>query len=162
MDYSFIAVIGVAIASCFVTYDKPEQPEYHVAIIDRFYPGDDYYRDEEERLLHTNLHGLLDLDRDRLREPFYHGEIVSILASHPQIEIHRYAMQPDKHPQKEILRQLKNVRKHVFWGEPINAVVLSWSPQHWSVLLSSRCGVRMSPNIKNPCANGVQKTRFGS
>jgi len=126
MGYSFIAAIGVAIASCFTTHDNPVQPTYHVAIVDRFYPGDDYYRDDEDRLLHTNLHGLVDLDRDRLREPFYHGEIVSILASHPAIEIHRYEMQPGAHPQQEILRQLKNVRKHLFWGEPISAVVLSW------------------------------------
>jgi len=129
MDFSLFAVLAVAVSSCLIPHtDAPRmvEPVYHVAVVDRFYPGDDFYANEEERNQQVNLHGLVDLDRDHLREPLYHGEIVSIFASHPAIEIHPYEMREGEHPQKEILRQLQNIRKHVFWGEPIDALILSW------------------------------------
>lgn len=126
MSLSLVAGVALALSGCLAVNQQSDQPVFQVAVVDRFYPGDEYYADEEERLMQMSLHGYVDLDRDHLREPLYHGDIVSILASHPDIQLHPYEMRQGQHPQKEILRQLKNIRKHIFWGDPIHAVVLSW------------------------------------
>ncbi|OZG74783.1 hypothetical protein BTA51_05480 [Hahella sp. CCB-MM4] len=106
--------------------ETENQASYQVAVVDRFYPGDDFYKDAGERKTQRWLYGLVDLDRDQDREPLYHGDIVSLFASAPGIQVRRYVMLQGQPPQQEILRQLKEVRKHVFWGEPIHALVLSW------------------------------------
>ena len=125
MDLSLIAGIALSLSACLLP-ETGYQPSYQVAVIDRFYPGDDYYADAGERSRQRWLYGLLDLDRDKDREPLFHGDIVSLFASDPQIHVLPYVMAQDAPPQQEILRQLKEVRKHVFWGEPLHALVLSW------------------------------------
>jgi len=125
MDLSLVAVISLSLSACLLP-EAELQPSYQVAVIDRFYPGDDYYADAGERSRQRWLYGLLDLDRDKDREPLFHGDIVSLFANDPQIHVRPYVMAQDTPPQQEILRQLKEVRKHVFWGKPLHALVLSW------------------------------------
>ncbi len=125
MDLSLIAGITLSLSAC-VLPETDFQPTYQVVVVDRFYPGDDFYEDAGERSRQRWLYGLVDLDRDRDREPLFHGDIVSLFVNDPQINVLPYVMEQDAPPQQEILRQLKEVRKHVFWGEPIHALVLSW------------------------------------
>ncbi len=126
MDISVVAGLALVLSSCVQPYAEDTGLRFQVAVVDRFYPGDDYYPDEQDRHQQTWMNGYVDLDRDRRREPFYHGDIVSILAAHPSIAVLPYVMQQGRQPQEEIIRRLKDIRKHVFWGEPIHALVLSW------------------------------------
>ncbi|WLQ12734.1 hypothetical protein O5O45_23685 [Hahella aquimaris] len=126
MGFSYFMVAAVLSASCSMEPPEPTQPLYRVAVIDRFYPGDESFASEEDKDMDGWLNGMVDLDRDHKREPLYHGDIVSLLASAPQVEVTPYPLTPGQPAQEEILRQLAEVRKHVFWGEPIDAVVLSW------------------------------------
>ncbi|WP_033417092.1 hypothetical protein [Hahella ganghwensis] len=125
MSLSLVLGLSLSLSACLMP-DTGVQPSYYVAVVDRFYPGDEYYEDAEDRETQRWLYGLVDLDKDSDREPLYHGDIVSLFVSAPGIQVRRYVMSQGKLPQREILRQLKEIRKHVFWGEPLHALVLSW------------------------------------
>ncbi|ARU58946.1 hypothetical protein OLMES_4958 [Oleiphilus messinensis] len=99
---------------------------HQIALVDQFYPGDQYFKSDTERQHHTVLHSFIDIDADQQREPLYHGDIVSRLVSHPDIEIRRFPIQQGQLPIAEILRNLVEIRKYVFWQEPIEAVLLPW------------------------------------
>ena len=125
---SVIFSIALSLSACSFNPEPLDNTEtrFHVAVVDRFYPGDQYFATDEDRVMQNRLNGYVDLDRDRAREPLYHGDIVSLLAAHKEINILPYKMALDQHPQREIVNRLKDIRKHVFWGEPIHALVLSW------------------------------------
>lgn len=101
-------------------------PEYQVALVDKFYPGDQAFEDEEERLMQQALYGMLDIDGDRIREPLFHGDLVRILVQHPLIKILPYSLRHGANPLEELERNLALIRKDLFWGEPIDAVLLPW------------------------------------
>ncbi|ABC27274.1 hypothetical protein HCH_00362 [Hahella chejuensis KCTC 2396] len=146
MGFSYFIVAAVLSASCSLEPPELTQPLYRVAVIDRFYPGDESFASEEDKDMDGWLNGMVDLDRDRKREPLYHGDIVSLLASAPQVAVTPYPLTPGQPAQAEILRQLAEVRKHVFWGEPIDAVVLSWES---STLISAFEKPLRSENVES-------------
>ncbi|WOG25531.1 hypothetical protein [Endozoicomonas sp. 8E] len=100
-------------------------PVYRVAIIDRFFPPAEGFENDEERVLHGWLYGMMDLDDDERREPFYHGDVVRMIASHPQITFIQYPILDGKKPMSEILVNLQNLLAR-YEKQPVDAVLLSW------------------------------------
>jgi hypothetical protein len=94
------AVLGV---SCTFGSLQPEDARYRVALIDEFYPGDQVFASAEERKTARWLHGQIDLDRDWVREPYYHGDIVGMILAHPQVAIVPYTIRDYAKPKQEIL-----------------------------------------------------------
>lgn len=102
------------------------QGNYNVALVDRFYPGDDYFYTNDDKALHIALYGMLDLDRDGNKEPLYHGDIVKRILKHPYINVISYKLSPNSLPIEGLLEQLEAIRRDLFWEEPIDAVLLPW------------------------------------
>ncbi|WP_051785987.1 hypothetical protein [Endozoicomonas numazuensis] len=100
-------------------------PVYRVAIIDRFFPPAEGFENDEERVLHGWLYGLMDLDDDERREPFYHGDVVRLIASHPQITFIQYPILDGKNPMSEILVNIQNILAR-YEKSPVDAMLLSW------------------------------------
>lgn len=98
---------------------------YHIAIIDRFFPPMHSFDNEEDKQRHQWMYGVVDIDRDRQKEPYYHGDIVQLIASHPTFIFMRYPMAGEKQPIDEILDNLRNLSARLE-KQPINALVLSW------------------------------------
>ncbi|WP_245662953.1 hypothetical protein [Endozoicomonas arenosclerae] len=100
-------------------------PVYRVAIIDRFFPPAEGFENDEERVQHGWLYGMMDLDDDERREPFYHGDVVRLIASHPQITFIQYPILDGRNPMSEILTNIQNILAR-FDKQPVDAVLLSW------------------------------------
>lgn len=96
---------------------------WRVALIDRFYPSVNHSAENNER--HRVMYGLLDLDDDDLPEPYYHGDLVQIIASDLRLIFLQYPIFDNRPPLKEILARLVQIR--VSYGRfPIDALLLSW------------------------------------
>ncbi|MBB1486730.1 hypothetical protein H4O21_08925 [Oceanospirillum sp. D5] len=102
---------------------EPATSSWRVAVIDRFYEPviDDQQEQERQRV----LYGLLDLDNDELPEPYYHGDLVQMIASHPSFIFLRYPIRDSSQPLKAILTQLARI-KTGFARFPVDALILSW------------------------------------
>ena len=98
---------------------------YRIAIIDRFFPPVHSFENEEDKSHHQWLYGIVDIDQDNQKEPYYHGDIVQLIASHPTFIFMRYPIAGVKKPLEEILDNLHNLsaRMHKL---PVKALVLSW------------------------------------
>ncbi|TDO96864.1 hypothetical protein [Marinomonas balearica] len=106
---------------------------YRAAIIDRFYPPSEPFLTNDEREMHTWMYGVIDIDRDRIKEPYYHGDIVQMIAADSQIAFTRYPIDGKRSPMKEILTSLHVILSRMA-SLPIDALVLSWES---STLISS-------------------------
>ncbi len=104
---------------------EEKQPLYYIAIIDRFYPPMEGFLSEEDKIQHTGLYGLLDIDNDRQKEAFYHGDIVQLIASDPSFVFLRYPLAGQQSPMQEILNALTSINDR-FAATPIDALILSW------------------------------------
>ncbi|WP_448216850.1 hypothetical protein [Endozoicomonas sp. 2B-B] len=120
----WITGFTIVLLSLF-TQAEVRLPVYRVAIIDRFFPPAEGFKNDEERVLHGWLYGMMDLDDDERREPFYHGDVVRMIASHPQITFIQYPILDGKKPMSEILVNLQNILAR-FEKQPVDAVLLSW------------------------------------
>lgn len=100
-------------------------PVYRVALVDHFYPPLEALDNSEARRRHRRLHGPLDLDADDLPEPFYHGDLVEMIAAHPQLIFLRYPLAHNGAPMAEILQRLQQVETR-FAQHPVDALLLSW------------------------------------
>ncbi|WP_257274680.1 hypothetical protein [Endozoicomonas sp. SESOKO4] len=107
------------------TQAELQLPVYRVAIVDRFFPPAEGFENDEERVLHGWLYGMMDLDDDERQEPFYHGDVVRLIASHPQITFIQYPILDGKKPMSEILVNLQNILAR-YAKQPVDAVLLSW------------------------------------
>ena len=96
-----------------------------VAIIDRFYPPMEGFPDEDDRRSTNWMYGVVDLDRDREKEPYYHGDMVQLIAAHPGFSFFQYPMRRGNPPMDEILQNLREVRARLP-RQPVEALVLSW------------------------------------
>ncbi|MGI9277637.1 MAG: hypothetical protein ACR2PT_22660 [Endozoicomonas sp.] len=110
-----------------VMAEQPEKPlpAYRVVIIDRFFPPAEGFETEEQRDEHGWLYGMMDLDQDDRKEPFYHGDVVRLLAAHPKITFITYPIQDRQSPMAEILRNLRKINARLDM-QPVAALVLSW------------------------------------
>lgn len=100
-------------------------PVYRVALVDHFYPPMEALDNSEARRRHRRLHGPLDLDADDLPEPFYHGDLVEMIAAHPQLIFLRYPLAHNGAPMAEILQRLQQIETR-FGQHPVDALLLSW------------------------------------
>lgn len=103
--------------------DNVNSLTWRVALIDRFYPP--VTHSTENSIHHRALHGLLDLDNDELPEPYYHGDLVQIIASDPRLIFIQYPISDNRPPLDEILTRLKQIRVN-FERLPVDALLLSW------------------------------------
>lgn len=126
-----LMVCMILLWAVFVRYasaddSKSNNVESHiwrVAVIDRFYPSVNHATDNS--IHHRALHGLLDLDNDELPEPYYHGDLVQIIASDPRLLFIQYPIFDNSPPLKEILARLLQIRIS-YERFPIDALLLSW------------------------------------
>ncbi|WCN13323.1 hypothetical protein GV054_10045 [Marinomonas mediterranea] len=102
-----------------------EKPLYRAAIIDRFFPPSEPFLNAKDKESHTWMYGLVDVDRDRVKEPYYHGDIVQIIAASPQIAFTRYPIEGKQKPMKEILTNLRVILARMP-TLPVDSLVLSW------------------------------------
>ncbi|MCW8884724.1 MAG: hypothetical protein OQK12_05640 [Motiliproteus sp.] len=107
--------------------------QIRVAIIDKFFPPQGGFQDEDHRRSSNWLYGLVDLDQDDEREPYYHGDMVHLIAAHPRFSFHHYPMRNNAQPLEEILVNLKKIDASMPY-RPIDALILSWES---STLISS-------------------------
>ncbi|MGB0712735.1 MAG: hypothetical protein ACPGUC_04165 [Gammaproteobacteria bacterium] len=118
-------MIWLVTVGCMMLSAPSALAMYRVVLLDRFYPGDYTVPRPMEQDLLDSLYGMVDLDRDRSREPLYHGDVVEMLLAHPDIQVLRYPLPGDRTPMEGILHQLRKVmgdaRDH-----HIDAVLLPW------------------------------------
>jgi len=96
-----------------------------IAIIDRFFPPLEGFASNEARSRSNLLYGLVDLDQDHEREAYYHGDLVHIIAAHPQFSFLHYPMRAGPSPMAEILANLRKMRVRQE-RYPVDALILSW------------------------------------
>ncbi|WP_210395164.1 hypothetical protein [Motiliproteus sediminis] len=110
---------------CIATAAVAAPVQYRVAVIDRFYPSLETYQTERDISLDVALYGLADLNGDRRREPLYHGDLVTLIARHPQISFLHYPLTASSRPTHEILTNLRELRlRHQ--RTPVDALLLCW------------------------------------
>jgi len=119
------AVLCLAPAIQAATTPITAAPVYRVALVDHFYPPLEALDNHEARRRHRRLHGPLDLDADDLPEPFYHGDLVEMIAAHPQLIFLRYPLAHNGTPMAEILQRLQQIETR-FAQHPVDALLLSW------------------------------------
>ncbi len=125
---SFLTVATAALLHTPCTFQslQPTEARYRVAVVDHFYPGDAVFKTQEERTTQRWLYGIVDLDRDWIREPYYHGDMVSLIAAHPLVSLIPYPVRNYNPPKHELLATLQRIKRQVFLGERIDAVLMSW------------------------------------
>ena len=102
-----------------------KEKHYRVAILDRFFPPAEGFTSETQREHHLALYGLSDIDNDEQPEPFYHGDLVKMLAAHKNINFINYPIHNNQNPMADILENLHKI--HIRMDvQPIDALVLSW------------------------------------
>ncbi|MGD2063764.1 MAG: hypothetical protein PVF51_09325 [Nitrospirota bacterium] len=107
---------------------------YRVAVIDMFYPGDYSFASRSERDRQFLVRDAVDVDGDGVRDPYYHGDIVSLYADHPAIEIVPYNVGNLTTAKEQIARHLAKIQNQVARGTAIDAILLAWES---STLISS-------------------------
>lgn len=123
--YISCAVLLISL-SANAEIDEGDSLRYHVALVDRFYPGDACFDSSEDEELNRALYGMVDLDRDDTKETLYHGDIVASILKHPDIKIVRYPLRSGIKPINALLEQLELIRRDIFWGASLDAVLLPW------------------------------------
>lgn len=105
--------------------DRLASKQFRIAIIDRFFPPVGGFASDEDRRLKNQMYGLLDLDSDQQPEPLYHGDLVRMIAAHPQFSFIHYPMRNGATPMQEILLNLQKIHQRLAI-QPLDALVLSW------------------------------------
>lgn len=96
-----------------------------IAIVDRFFPPPEFFASEREREVQLWLYGLLDVDNDRRKEPYYHGDLVRMIASHPEFTFLLYPISRLGDPMVSILDNLRELRARLP-RQRVDALLLAW------------------------------------
>lgn len=96
-----------------------------VAIVDRFFPASGPLATAQEQEMQRWMYGMLDLDDDQIKEPYYHGDLVRLIAAHPRLTFFLYPISSDMHPLDSIVLNLREIRARLE-RQPVDALVLSW------------------------------------
>ncbi len=139
------AVLCLAPAIQAASAPMPAAPVYRVALVDHFYPPLDALDNTEARRRHRHLHGPLDLDADEFPEPFYHGDLVEMIAAHPQLIFLRYPLAHGGAPMEKILQRLQQIETR-FTQHPVDALLLAWES---STLISAFEKPLRQDNVKH-------------
>ncbi|UTW12842.1 hypothetical protein [Marinobacterium rhizophilum] len=99
------------------------QAAQRVAIVDRFFPA--LSASAQEQDLQRWMYGMLDLDGDQIKEPYYHGDLVRLIAAHPDLSFFLYPIASDRPPLESIVLNLREIRARLE-RQPVDAVLLSW------------------------------------
>ncbi len=126
MGIHSMMAIAILTASCTFQSLQPPEARYRVALVDSFYPGPQHFTDEEDCRIKLRLHGVVDADRDWIREPYYHGDVVSMFVAHPSVAVIPYPVRDNKSAKRDILAALRRFQQQRDAGEPIDAVLLPW------------------------------------
>ncbi len=126
MGIDSMMAIAILTAACTFQSLQPPEARYRVAVIDSFYPGGQHFTDEDDRRIKLRLHGVVDADRDWIREPYYHGDVVSMFVAHPSVAVIPYPVRDNKSAKADILAALRRIQQQRNAGEPIDAVLLPW------------------------------------
>lgn len=102
-----------------------DQTIYRVALVDNFYPRDYTHEPKRSEALQNALYGVVDLDRDRNREPYFHGDVVEMLVQHPQVQVLRYPLDSSLKPMPALRLQLQKLQADLS-QRPLHAVLLPW------------------------------------
>lgn len=113
--------------------DVKSKPIFRVALVDKFYPRDYTQPPERRAELQDALYGIADLDKDRSREPIYHGDVVEMLIQHPRIQVIRYPIPADRQLMDGVLYELRKLQADVP-ALDVDAILL---PYESSTLVSS-------------------------
>jgi hypothetical protein len=105
--------------------NPPDRP-LRVAVIDVFYPGDGAFDSEADRQFQLLLHDAVDIDGDRRRDPYYHGDIVSIFLGSTGVDVVPHRIVDMRDPKHQILGHLRRILWRVRSGETMDAVLLAW------------------------------------
>jgi hypothetical protein len=124
LPWQWLVGFLMGVGCCSLQADA-QQTVYRVAIVDRFFPPAQGFETDADRVQHGWLYGMMDLDNDEKKEPFYHGDVVRLIASHPQITFIHYPIQDGHAPMEEILSNINNILAR-YDRQPIDAVILSW------------------------------------
>jgi hypothetical protein len=117
-----------------VHWQPPPRPQpadrclkrYRVAVIDMFYPGDYSFGSVAERERQFQVRDAVDVDGDGRRDPYYHGDIVSLYADDPAIEIVPYNVGNLTTAKEQIARHLATIQDRVARGATLDAILLAW------------------------------------
>lgn len=115
----------IALLLFFSSYIHATENLYRVAIVDKFYPPAEGFIDDEDRSTSNWMYGVFDLDRDREKEGYYHGDVVQIIANDPSFSFYTYPMRNGSAPMEEILTNLRKIHVRLATHH-IDALVLSW------------------------------------
>jgi len=127
-----------ALATVILAYwQRPPRPQaepaaegcsrrYRVAVIDMFYPGDYSFGSRSERDRQFLVRDAVDVDGDGVRDPYYHGDIVSLYADDPAIEIVPYNVGNLTTAKEQIAHHLVTIQDQVARGETVDAILLAW------------------------------------
>jgi hypothetical protein len=99
---------------------------FRVAVIDMFYPGDYSFGSRRERDQQFQVRDAVDVDGDGVRDPYYHGDIVSFYVNDPAIEIVPYVVGNLTTAKEQIAHHLATIQDQIGRGEPLDAILLAW------------------------------------
>lgn len=94
-----------------------------VAIVDRFFPA--LSASAQGQAMQRWMYGMLDLDGDQIKEPYYHGDLVRLIAAHPELSFFLYPIGSDRPPLDSIVLNLREIRARLD-RQPLDALLLSW------------------------------------
>jgi hypothetical protein len=106
-------------------WQSSAQAARRVAIVDRFFPSASVSATEQEQGMQRWMYGMLDLDGDQVKEPYYHGDLVRLIAADSQLSFFLYPISSDMPPLDSILLNLREIRARLA-RQPVDAVLLSW------------------------------------
>jgi hypothetical protein len=117
--------------------------DFRVGVIDLFYPGDDAFASEKERQRALIAHDAVDIDGDWRRDPYYHGDIVSLYVAQEGIEVVAYPIREVAAPKPEILDHLRRIASE---ERRLDAVILAWES---STLMSAFGGTVEAERVRD-------------
>lgn len=101
------------------------EQQYRIAIVDKFFPPAEGFVDDDDRRISNWNYGLFDLDRDKKRETYYHGDVVKLIAANPRFSFFTFPMRNVSTPMEEILTNLRKIHIRM-QTQPLDALILSW------------------------------------
>ncbi|MCP8690182.1 S8 family serine peptidase [Marinobacterium sedimentorum] len=118
----FLSIVFVLLIQLWLPQAKADS---RVAIVDRFFPSPGSLATPQEQDMQRWMYGMLDLDGDQIKEPYYHGDLVRLIATHPRLSFFLYPISSDMHPLDSIVLNLREIRARLE-RQPVDVLVLSW------------------------------------
>ena len=120
----FTLLITVIILFCAGRASAQEQlpPSYRIAVVDVFFSPHEGTADQDQLMVADAT----DLDSDGLRDPVFHGDLVSLFVSGAGIETVPFAITADEPAKPQIIAQLRSIARRDSLQGDLDAVVFCW------------------------------------